>query len=35
MVGEHAGGLGDIEKAKSIMFHRPECGPPAPADKAS
>lgn len=34
MMGEWAAALGDVEKAKSIMFHRPECGPPAPADKA-
>lgn len=36
MMGEHAAAMGDMEKAKSIMFHRPECGPaPAPAGKAT
>lgn len=36
MMGEHAAAMGDMEKARSIMFHRPECGPPsAPAEKAS
>lgn len=35
MMGEHAAALGELEKAKSIMFHRPECGAPVPANKAT
>lgn len=35
MMGEHAAALGELERAKSIMFHRPECAAPAPANKST
>ena len=32
LMGEHAAARGEAEKAKSIMFHRPECGPASGAE---